>query len=134
MGVNTRNMQSCIRKCNNLNKSHLVGQLLNFVPIISHLISYIRSGCGRRYSNSLWNEQSGDQIAVGGEIFRILPDPEMSWGPPSLLYPWMPGLFFGRKVAESWLRSPILEYGCISSGIIKLVGGRPVHGTATYKL
>ena len=29
MGVNTRNMQSCLQKCNKLNKSHLVGQLLN---------------------------------------------------------------------------------------------------------
>ena len=29
MGVNTRNMQSCLQKCNKLCKSHLVGQLLN---------------------------------------------------------------------------------------------------------
>ena len=31
MGVNTRNMQSCLQKCNKLNKSHLVGQLLNLI-------------------------------------------------------------------------------------------------------
>ena len=29
MGVNTRNMYSCLQKYNKLNKSHLVGQLLN---------------------------------------------------------------------------------------------------------
>ena len=29
MGVNTRNMQSCLQKSNKLNKSHLVGRLLN---------------------------------------------------------------------------------------------------------
>jgi len=29
MGVYTRNMQSCLQKYNKLNKSHLVGQLLN---------------------------------------------------------------------------------------------------------
>jgi len=31
MGVNTQNMQSCLQKCNKLNKSHLVGQLLNSI-------------------------------------------------------------------------------------------------------
>jgi len=31
MGVNTRNMQSCLQKYNKLNKSHLVGQLLNSI-------------------------------------------------------------------------------------------------------
>jgi len=31
MAVNTRNMQSCLQKCNKLNKSHLVGQLLNSI-------------------------------------------------------------------------------------------------------
>ena len=31
MGVNTRNMQSCVQKYNKLNKSHLVGQLLNSI-------------------------------------------------------------------------------------------------------
>jgi len=30
MGVNTRNMYSCLQKCNKPNKSNLVGQLLNF--------------------------------------------------------------------------------------------------------
>jgi len=28
MGVNTRNMYSCLQKYNKVNKSHLVGQLL----------------------------------------------------------------------------------------------------------
>ena len=31
MGVNTQNMYSCLQKCNKLNKSHLVGQLLNLI-------------------------------------------------------------------------------------------------------
>jgi len=31
MGVNTRNMYSCLQKFNKLNKSHLVGQLLNSI-------------------------------------------------------------------------------------------------------
>ena len=31
MGGNTRNMQSCVQKYNKLNKSHLVGQLLNSI-------------------------------------------------------------------------------------------------------
>ena len=31
MGVNTRNMESCLQKYNKLNKSHLVGQLLNSI-------------------------------------------------------------------------------------------------------
>ena len=31
MGVNTRNMQSCLQKCNKLNKSHLVAELLNSI-------------------------------------------------------------------------------------------------------
>jgi len=31
MGVNTRNMYSCLQKCNKLNKLHLVGQLLNSI-------------------------------------------------------------------------------------------------------
>ena len=31
MGVNTRNMQSCLQKCNKLNKSHPVGQVLNSI-------------------------------------------------------------------------------------------------------
>ena len=31
MGVNARNMYSCLQKCNKLNKTHLVGQLLNSI-------------------------------------------------------------------------------------------------------
>ena len=31
MGVNTRNVRSCVQKCNKLNKSHLVGHLLNLI-------------------------------------------------------------------------------------------------------
>jgi len=31
MGVNTRNMYSCLQICNKLNKSHLVGQFLNSI-------------------------------------------------------------------------------------------------------
>ena len=31
MGVNTRNMWSCLQKCNKLNTSHLVGKLLNSI-------------------------------------------------------------------------------------------------------
>ena len=31
MGVNTRNMYSCLQKCNKLNKSHLVGNLLKSI-------------------------------------------------------------------------------------------------------
>ena len=31
MGFNTRNMQSCLQKCNKLNKSHLIGQLSNYI-------------------------------------------------------------------------------------------------------
>ena len=31
MGVNTRNTYSCLQKYNKLNKSHLVGQLLNSI-------------------------------------------------------------------------------------------------------
>jgi len=31
MGVNTRNMKSCLQKCNKLNKSHLVGKLLSLI-------------------------------------------------------------------------------------------------------
>ena len=31
MGVNTRNTYSCLHKYNKLNKSHLVGQLLNSI-------------------------------------------------------------------------------------------------------
>ena len=31
MGDNTRNMYSCLQKYNKLNKSHLVGQLLNSI-------------------------------------------------------------------------------------------------------
>ena len=34
MGVNNRNMWRCLQKCNKLNKSHLVGKLLNSVSII----------------------------------------------------------------------------------------------------
>ena len=34
MGVNTRNMYSCLQKYNKLNKSHLVGQLLKFVTTV----------------------------------------------------------------------------------------------------
>ena len=33
MGVNNRNMYSCLQKYNKLNKSHLVGQLLNSIRI-----------------------------------------------------------------------------------------------------
>jgi len=31
MGVNTRNIYSCLQKCNKLNKLHLAGQLLNSI-------------------------------------------------------------------------------------------------------
>ena len=37
-----------------------------------------------RYSDWLWAGQSGDQIPVGGKIFRTCPD--RPWGPPHLLY------------------------------------------------
>jgi hypothetical protein len=37
-----------------------------------------------RYSDSLRDGRSEDRIAVGGEIFRTLPD--RPWGPPNLLY------------------------------------------------
>jgi hypothetical protein len=37
-----------------------------------------------RYNDSVRAGWSGDQIPVGGEIFRTRPD--RPWGPPSLLY------------------------------------------------
>ena len=44
MGVNTRNIQSCLQKCNKLNKSHLVGQLLNLIhDAWTHVYKKIRS-------------------------------------------------------------------------------------------
>ena len=33
MGLNTRNMYSCLQKCNKLNKSHIFGQLLNLIHV-----------------------------------------------------------------------------------------------------
>jgi len=46
MGVNNRNMQRRLQKCNKLNKLHLVGQLL----ISIHEISKIRKCfCKKRY-------------------------------------------------------------------------------------
>ena len=40
MGVNTRNMYSCLQKYNKLNKSHLVGQLLNLQQKGLYIIYY----------------------------------------------------------------------------------------------
>ena len=37
MGVNTRNMQSCLQKCNKLNKSHIFGQLNSIHDARSHV-------------------------------------------------------------------------------------------------
>jgi len=46
MGVSTRNMYSCLQKCNKLNKSHLVGKLLNsivcFITFSLDLILHFR--------------------------------------------------------------------------------------------
>jgi len=42
MGVNTRNMWSCLQKCNKLNKSHLVEKLLNSIhDARTHVYIYI---------------------------------------------------------------------------------------------
>jgi len=41
MVVNTRNMKSCLQKCNKLNKSHLVGQLLNSIHDARTHVYYI---------------------------------------------------------------------------------------------
>ena len=38
MGVNTRNMYSCLQKCNKLHKSHIVGQLLNSHYVIARSV------------------------------------------------------------------------------------------------
>ena len=38
VGVNSRNMQSCLQKCNKLNKSHLIGQLLNL--FLTYILIY----------------------------------------------------------------------------------------------
>ena len=46
MGVNTRNMQSCLQKCNKLNKSHLVGLLLNSIALNKCSVMY--------FGNILW--------------------------------------------------------------------------------
>jgi hypothetical protein len=42
MGVNTRNMLSCLQKYNKLNKLNLVGQLLN---TICDVLKFIHRGC-----------------------------------------------------------------------------------------
>ena len=47
MGVNNRNMQSFLQKCNKLNKSHLVGQLLNSIYEISTIRKCF---CKKRYT------------------------------------------------------------------------------------
>ena len=51
------------------------------------------------YSDSLRARRPGDQIPVGGEIFRIRP--EWLWDPPSLLYNGH-RVFPGGKAAEAW--------------------------------
>ena len=48
-----------------------------------HLVGFIIRNLSL-YDDSLWVEQSGDQISVRGEIFRTPPD--RPWGSPSLLY------------------------------------------------
>ena len=58
MGVNTRNMYSCLQKCNKLNKSHLVGQLLKIwltmhgpMYIKKKKPSYVTGGRGENFSS-----------------------------------------------------------------------------------
>ena len=52
-----------------------------------------------RYSDSLRAGRSGDQIPVGGEIFRTRPD--QPWDLPSLLYNGY-RVFPGGKAAVAW--------------------------------
>ena len=58
MGVNTRNMQSCLHKYNKLNKSYLVGQLLNsihdarthvYMCVYIYIYIYIYAGCTQKH-------------------------------------------------------------------------------------
>ena len=49
----------------------------------------------KRKTSENKNKKSG-----GGEFFRTRPD--RSWGSPSLLYNWVPGLFPGGKAAGAW--------------------------------
>jgi len=51
-----------------------------------------------RYTDLLRAGRQGDQIPVGGEIFRTRP--ERLWSPPSLIYNGVPGLS-GGKAAEA---------------------------------
>ena len=61
MGVNTRNMQSCLQKCNKLNKSHLVGQLLNSIllnfVVLKHKLFVSQVGSSSKLSFSQQNLQ-----------------------------------------------------------------------------
>ena len=52
-----------------------------------------------RYSDSLRTGRSGDQIPVGGEIFRTRP--HRPWGPPVLLYNRY-RVFAEGKAAGEW--------------------------------
>ena len=61
MGVNARNMQSCLQKCNKLNKSHLVGQLLNSIllnfVVLKHKLFVSQVGSSSKLSFSQQNLQ-----------------------------------------------------------------------------
>jgi len=61
MGVNTRNMYSCLQKYNKLNKSHLVKQLLNSIHDARTHVYKIRFICVVSWSNRLVKERAVQQ-------------------------------------------------------------------------
>ena len=67
-----------------------------------------------RYSDSLLGGRSGDQIPVGGEIFRIRP--HRPWGPPSHLYN-VYQVFPGGKAAGAWRWPPTPSNAEVKEGV-----------------
>ena len=96
-------------------------------------VYYMWAGSFSRYSDWLQAGRSGDQIPVGGEIFRTCPD--RPWGPPSLLYngyrvfprgkerlghdadPSTPSSAVGHERVELYLFSPYGPYSLYRASV-----------------
>ena len=111
MGVNTRNMYSCLQKCNKLNKSHLVGQLLNSIHDARTHVYKKRKPmkCSQNFATDLIQKHFNapkEKRNIAAKLLTsssriLLKDDSRSAGQEIPCHSWNPGVYFRVEGSSS---------------------------------